>query len=91
MSEATQKQLDDARIGKEAARVLQEPIVEASVAALKDRYLQEWIRSNPAETAARERLHLAYTMVDEVFAHLRALEADGKVADAHLAKLKNRS
>lgn len=90
MSEDTQKKLEEARRGNEARRVLAEPIVEASVAALKDRYLEEWVRSAPGDTVARERLHLAYTMVDEVFAHLRVLEADGRVADSHILKLKKR-
>lgn len=76
------------RDAESAKQLLDNPLLDASVEALRKQYLDEWSKTEPGDITARERLHVAYNMVPEVFAHLRVVVSDGVVASAHLKKLQ---
>jgi len=82
--------LTDAERGRQATELLESPLLAEAISVLKERYFAEWLKSKPEEVEARERLHNAATIVDEVNAHLRAVVGNGQVATAAIEQLKKR-
>lgn len=56
---------------------------------LKKRYVDAWAASDPRDTAGREKLWVATTILSAVESQLRQYVADGKVADKELDRIRN--
>ena len=72
----------------EAQRILESDVFKASVAELELEYLNEWRATLPEDVEARERLHMAISVLDEVQRHLRIVIQNGSLADDRLVRIK---
>jgi hypothetical protein len=88
MSENKQLEVDR---GRQAKAIMDSALVTESVEKLKQKYIDAWRQTAPEDVQGRERLYTAYGMVDQIFAHLRVVAADGAIAAQALEKLKRRS
>jgi hypothetical protein len=76
--------------GNQAKSLLENPLLGESAGKLKEKYFEAWRASSPEDIQGRERLFLAYGMVDQIYAHLRVLIGDGQIAAQQLDKLKGK-
>lgn len=74
--------------GRRAQALLDNELLRESVEKLKAYYLEQWAKSEAGDVTGRERLFVAYGLVDQVYAHLRVLVADGSISAQQLARLK---
>lgn len=91
MSQNQEADYRDKARGDRAQQLLEDELLTESLQILKARYLEEWKNSPAAEVEARERLHVAYNMVDQVHAHLNIVIGNGRIAAQNIAQLKKRS
>jgi len=63
-------------------------VVAESFKALRDEYVKAWAGSDPRDTAGREKMWLATTILTRVEAMLRTHVSNGKVAERELDALR---
>lgn len=90
MSQNEEQLLRDKARADRAQQLLEDELLAESIQSLKDRYLDEWKATLASDVEGRERLHIGYNMVDQVFAHLKIIVGNGKIAAQQLDQLKKR-
>lgn len=81
---------DAIRRGAAARRLLDDPLLVESFAAVADDLERRWRDSAPAESAARERLWLMQRLLGQVREHLNAAIAGGVLARRKLDEIDRR-
>jgi hypothetical protein len=74
------------RDGFEAARELKQ--TEEAFKALREGYVQAWQNSDPRDTAGREKIWVAMTILSKVEGQLRTTVTNGRVAQAEIEALR---
>lgn len=84
MNQSPYDKADEAmRRGREAARVMEEPMLKEAFEKVAADITGAWATSAPHETARREQLYLQLQTVQGVREHLRAVMAGGQMAEAY--------
>ena len=78
----------EAKLGVDAERVLEEPLLKEAFETLENAYLDGWRFSQPDDTKGRERIHMSIYCIGKVKQHLRSVIANGKLAEDELKRLK---
>ena len=63
-------------------------ITKAAFEAVKKQYVDAWMQSDARDTAGREKVWVATTILSLVEKQLRQYVADGRVAETELKKIK---
>ena len=73
--------LDVLALGREAARILRDPVFVTAMERAEQLILAEWVQSNASEITRREELHAEVRALRRLVSRLRAMELDGKQVD----------
>lgn len=87
--EAARRAAEAVTRGEAAKALAEHPLLRECLAALEQEYLQAWLATEPGDTAARERLHMAVRVVGEFRRHLRTVIDNGTLGREHLTRLRN--
>jgi len=79
------------RQGKQAERLLSDPLLKQAFEDLLEIYKQEIFNTNFAENDKRTYLWVAYNLVDKIRGHLRSIMTSGKLTQQELDQLNKRS
>jgi len=71
--------------GARAQAALEDPIIGEAFDKLEAAYFDAWKRSQPSDTAKREQLHIACTIIGKIREDLRKTIADGRAAQVIIA------
>lgn len=77
---------EQAQRGEEAARLLENTVLNDAFTALEQEYTELWKQTKASDEAAREKLWLSIRQLQMVQAHLKTAVQTGKVAKATLAQ-----
>lgn len=75
-------------LARKAQQLLDDPLVQQIFAQLDDRYVDDFRKSLPADTAKRETAHARLMALKDVRSALAAFVTDAKIR-AHNSGLKN--
>lgn len=78
----------DAQLSRGIAAERDLAVLSEAFEATKKRYVDGWLASDPRDTAGREKLWVATTIVSLVESQLRQYVSDGKVAEAQLEEIR---
>ena len=73
--------------GAKAEALLKNEILLGAFSALEAKYMQTWRSTTGVETDAREKLWLAYHILDDVKNHLARTVRDGKIAQQDIDRM----
>ena len=73
--------LDVLALGREAARILRDPVFILAMQRAEQLILAEWSQSNASELTRREELHAELRALRRLIGRLRAMELDGEQVD----------
>ena len=79
------------RQGKQAERLLSDPLVKQAFEDLLELYKQEIFNTKFTENEKRTYLWVAYNLVDKIRGHLQSVMASGKLTQQELDQLNKRS
>lgn len=79
----------DQRRGMEAQRLLAEPLLAEAFEIIEANYRDGWLATKDGQTAERERIWLALTLLTKVRAHLEGIVQGGRVAAHELDLVKD--
>lgn len=82
-----EQDLERARLAK---ALLDNPLLNEILTSLKDRYVEAWLSSKPADTEARERLYLASQAIDQVTNEISIAIQNGQIAKAIIERRNKR-
>jgi hypothetical protein len=82
-----EQDLERARLAK---ALLDNSLLDEILTDLKDRYVQAWLSSKPADNEARERLYLASQAIDQVKNEINIAIQNGQLAKAAIERRKKR-
>ncbi len=91
MSQNEQQLHADKARGERAKELIENPLLVEAFDKVKQDLLAAWLATKPAETDAREQLHRAYALVDDVRQVLVQVVGNGAIASQTLDKLKKRA
>jgi len=74
--------------GKEAQRVLAEPVLVEAFRALETAYTEEWKQSAFADTGKRESAFLMLTALGDLQRQIQAFVTDGQISQGKLQRHK---
>ena len=77
---------EQAMRGEEAARLLENPVLNEAFTAIEQEYTNLWKQTKASDEAAREKLWLSIRQLQMVQAHLHTAIQTGKAAKATLAQ-----
>lgn len=67
-------------LGDQAKQLLENPAINRAVKALSAMYWEEWKKTAPGDTEAREVLYLKAQCLDDVLVTLASVMGDGQIA-----------
>lgn len=73
--------------GRHAKALLDDPVLQESVAKVQAAIVETWRLTGPRDTAVREQLHLCSTLLPKVIAALGEVIANGELSAATLRSL----
>ena len=79
------------RQGKQAERLLSDPLLKQAFEDLLELYKQEIFNTKFTENEKRTYLWVAYNLVDKIRGHLHSIMASGKLTQQELDQLNKRS
>ena len=79
------------RLGKQAERLLSDPLLKQAFEDLLELYKQEIFNTKFTEDDKRTYLWVAYNLVDKIRGHLQSVMASGKLTQQELDQLNKRS
>ena len=79
------------RQGKQAERLLSDPLLKQAFEDLLELYKQEIFNTKFTENDKRTYLWVAYNLVDKIRGHLQSVMASGKLTQQELDQLNKRS
>ena len=79
------------RQGKQAERLLSDPLLKQAFEDLLELYKQEIFNTKFTENEKRTYLWVAYNLVDKIRGHLQSVMASGKLTQQELDNLNKRS
>lgn len=82
-----EQDLERARLAK---ALLDNSLLDEILTGLKDRYVQAWLSSKPADSEARERFYLASQAIDQVKNEINIAIQNGQLAKATIERRKKR-
>ncbi len=79
------------RQGKQAERLLSDPLLKQAFEDLLELYKQEIFNTKFTEDDKRTYLWVAYNLVDKIRGHLQSIMTSGKLTQQELDQLNKRS
>jgi len=79
------------RQGKQAERLLSDPLLKQAFEDLLELYKQEIFNTKFTENDKRTYLWVAYNLVDKIRGHLQSIMTSGKLTQQELDQLNKRS
>ena len=79
------------RQGKQAERLLSDPLLKQAFEDLLELYKQEIFNTKFTENEKRTYLWVAYNLVDKIRGHLQSIMTSGKLTQQELDDLNKRS
>ena len=79
------------RLGKQAERLLSDPLLKQAFEDLLELYKQEIFNTKFTENEKRTYLWVAYNLVDKIRGHLQSIMTSGKLTQQELDQLNKRS
>ena len=79
------------RLGKQAERLLSDPLLKQAFEDLLELYKQEIFNTKFTEDDKRTYLWVAYNLVDKIRGHLQTIMTSGKLTQQELDQLNKRS
>ena len=79
------------RLGKQAERLLSDPLLKQAFEDLLELYKQEIFNTKFTESEQRTYLWVAYNLVDKIRGHLQSVMTSGKLTQQELDDLNKRS
>ena len=79
------------RLGKQAERLLSDPLLKQAFEDLLELYKQEIFNTKFTEDDKRTYLWVAYNLVDKIRGHLQSIMTSGKLTQQELDQLNKRS
>jgi len=79
------------RQGKQAERLLSDPLLKQAFEDLLELYKQEIFNTKFTENEKRTYLWVAYNLVDKIRGHLQSIMTSGKLTQQELDQLNKRS
>lgn len=77
------------RRAEEARRILDSDVFRTAIAEVELGFMNEWRNTRPEEVDARERIHTAVNVLEEVRTQLRIVIEAGAISQNRLVKIKN--
>lgn len=77
--------------GREAERIIRNPLWDEAFRTYQDRLLSAWKSSSAKECENRERLWLAYQLSEKVRTHLESVFRTGQMASIQIEDLHERT